>query len=116
MPVTIVFLFLLQLLLIGTMNIYRNQMYLYRLTADHYKAQTYLAYSDYWIQEKNISLVFENRWIPESLHFQDGSASFQENSDQSIVVQVVLKNGHSEAGTIKIRYEQQDIPDDVKVE
>jgi len=91
-------------------------MYLYRLTADHYKAQTYLAYSDYWIQEKNASLAFENRRIPEALHFQDGSASFQENSDQGIVVQVVLTNGHAEAGTIKISYQQQGIPDDVKVE
>lgn len=60
------------MMLFGIIRVYENQLYLYRLTENHYKAQTLLAYTDYWLKEHNKNIESENRIVPAALYFEEG--------------------------------------------
>ena len=96
LPITIFYLFLSQMMLFGIIRVYENQLYLYRLTENHYKAQTLLAYTDYWLKNKNEASTPESRIVPAVLSFEEGFVHCMEDATGKVTATVTLQNDYSE--------------------
>ena len=84
------------MMLFGIIRVYENQLYLYRLTENHYKAQTLLAYTDYWLKEHN------NRIVPASLYFEEGIVHCVADASGKVTATVTLQNAYSETLVLEI--------------
>ena len=84
------------MMLFGIIRVYENQLYLYRLTENHYKAQTLLAYTDYWLKEHNKISSPENRIVPASLYFEEGIVHCVADASGKVTATVTLQNAYSE--------------------
>lgn len=104
MPVTIFYLFLSQMMLFGLIRVYENQLYLYRLTENHYQAQTLLAYTDYWLQVQNKSSTPENQIVPAVLSFEEGSVHCVADANGKVTATVTLQNAYSETLVVEILF------------
>ncbi|WP_321433051.1 hypothetical protein [Trichococcus flocculiformis] len=102
MPITIFYLFLSQMMLFGIIRVYENQLYLYRLTENHYKAQTLLAYTDHWLKEHNKISSPENRIVPASLYFEEGIVHCVADASGKVTATVTLQNAYSETLVLEI--------------
>ncbi|WP_319471452.1 hypothetical protein [uncultured Trichococcus sp.] len=102
MPLTIFYLFLSQMMLFGLIRVYENQLYLYRLTENHYKAQTLLAYTDYWLQDHNKASNPENRIVPAVLSFEEGIVHCFADASGKVTATVTLQNDYSETRVLEI--------------
>jgi hypothetical protein len=91
------------MMLFGIIRVYENQLYLYRLTENHYKAQTLLAYTDYWLKDHNKASTPENRRIvPASLSFEEGIVHCVADASGKITATVTLQNAYSETLVLEI--------------
>jgi len=90
------------MLLFGLIRVYENQLYLYRLTENHYKAQTLLAYTDYWLQDQNQAATPENRVVPAFLSFEEGVVRCVADATGKVTATVTLKNDYSETLVFEI--------------
>lgn len=102
LPLTIFYLFLSQMMLFGLIRVYENQLYLYRLTENHYKAQTLLGYTDYWIQDHNKASTPENRILPAMLSFEEGVVHCVADAGGKVTATVTLQNAYSETLVLEI--------------
>ncbi|CZQ97764.1 hypothetical protein [Trichococcus ilyis] len=102
MPITIFYLFLSQLMLFGIIRVYENQLYLYRLTENHYKAQTLLAYTDYWLRDRNKAATPENQIVPAVLSFEEGTVRCSVDAGGKVTATVTLQNNYSETQVTEI--------------
>lgn len=102
LPITIFYLFLSQMMLFGIIRVYENQLYLYRLTENHYKAQTLLAYTDYWLKEHNKVSTQENRVVPAVLSFEEGIVHCAVDASGKVTANVTLQNAYSETLVLEI--------------
>lgn len=96
LPITIFYLFLSQMMLFGIIRVYENQLYLYRLTENHYKAQTLLAYTDYWLKNNNEASTPESRIVPAVLSFEEGVVHCIADATGKVTATVTLQNDYSE--------------------
>lgn len=90
------------MMLFAIIRVYENQLYLYRLTENHYKAQTLLAYTDYWLKEQNKASTPENRIVPASLFFEEGIVHCVADKSGKITATVNLQNTYSETLVLEI--------------
>ncbi|PTQ84330.1 hypothetical protein C8U37_10999 [Trichococcus patagoniensis] len=104
MPIAIFYLFLSQMMLFGLIRIYENQLYLYRLTENHYKAQTLLAYTDYWLKDHNKASTPENRIVPAVLSFEEGIVHCVADATGKVTATVILQNAYSETLVLEIMF------------
>lgn len=102
MPIAIFYLFLSQMMLFGLIRVYENQLYLYRLTENHYQAQTLLAYTDYWLQDRNKASTPENLIVPAMLSFEEGSVHCVADESGKVTATVTLRNAYSETLVVEI--------------
>ncbi|MDK2780901.1 MAG: hypothetical protein PWP61_1198 [Trichococcus sp.] len=102
MPITIFYLFFSQMMLFGLIRVYENQLYLYKLTENHYKAQTLLAYTDYWLQDRNKASTAENRIVPAFLSFEEGIVRCVADASGKVSATVTLQNAYSETLIVEI--------------
>lgn len=84
------------------MRVYQNQLYLYRLTENHYKAQTLLAYTDYWLQFQNKTSAPEKRVVPAFLSFEEGIVRCESDASGKVTATVTLQNDYSEISVLEI--------------
>jgi len=84
------------MMLFGIIRVYENQLYLYRLTENHYKAQTLLAYTDYWLMNKNEASTPESRIVPAVLSFEEGVVHCMADATGKVTATVTLQNDYSE--------------------
>lgn len=90
------------MLLFGLIRVYGNQLYLYRLTENHYKAQTFLAYTDYWLQIQNQASTPEKRVVPAFLAFEEGIVRCVTDASGKVTATVTLQNDYSEISVLEI--------------
>ncbi|MFY9902320.1 MAG: hypothetical protein WAK52_06900 [Trichococcus sp.] len=102
MPITIFYLFLSQMMLFGIIRVYENQLYLYRLTENHYKAQTLLSYTDYWLKHRNEASTPENPTVPAVLSFEEGIVHCVADATGKVTATVTLQNAYSETLVLEI--------------
>ena len=84
------------MMLFGIIRVYENQLYLYRLTENHYKAQTMLAYTDYWLKNNNEASTPESRIVPAVLSFEEGVVHCIADATGKVTATVTLQNDYSE--------------------
>lgn len=92
------------MMLFGLIRVYENQLYLYRLTENHYQAQTLLAYADYWLQDRNQATTPDNRVVPAFLSFEEGVVHCAADASGKVTATVTLKNDYSETLVLEFFY------------
>lgn len=91
------------MMLFGIIRVYENQLYLYRLTENHYKAQTLLAYTDYWLKNRNEEASTpENLIVPAVLSFEEGIVHCVMDETGKVTATVTLQNAYSEILVLEI--------------
>ena len=90
------------MMLFGIIRVYENQLYLYRLTENHYKAQTLLAYTDYWLKEHNKISSPAHRIVPASLSFEDVSVHFVADASGKVPATVTLQHAYRDTLVLEI--------------
>ena len=89
-------------MLFGLIRVYENQLYLYRLTENHYQAQALLAYTDYWLQDQNKATTAEKRVVPAFLSFEQGIVRCVADASGKVTATVTLQNDYSEMLVLEI--------------